>query len=127
MVCLKQLSLSLYQFTSMESSQCSSSCVAHDVSTVADKLGTHYSDIQSPKRSCLEKERKIIGTTCKPRSSNKAKFTAVTGHTTKNEFPNQPFQGQVLCLLFVLARGSKRTELYSTSSQRNTSTIRRST
>ena len=50
---------------------------------------TVYDEVQSPKRSCLERERKIIGTTSKPRSSTKAKFTklkAVTGHTRRNEF-----------------------------------------
>ena len=57
-----------------------------------------------PKRSCLERERKIVGTTSKPRSSSKAIFTtlkAVTGHTKRNEFPNEPFQGYksyVFCL-----------------------------
>ena len=61
---------------------------------------------KSPKRSCLERVRKIFGTTSKLRSSSRAKFTtlkAVTGHTRRNEFPNEPFQGYktyVFCLCF---------------------------
>ena len=69
---LKQLSRSLCHV--MEPSQSTSSSLAHVVPTVADKL---YGEVQSLKLSCLERERKIVGTTSKPRSSSKAKFTTL--------------------------------------------------
>ena len=80
-----QLSRSLCHVA--EPSQSTSSSLARVVPTVADKLSTRYGEVQSPKRSW---GREIVGTTSKPRSSPKAKFTtlkAVTVHTRRNEFP----------------------------------------